>query len=220
MFRRDLLAKQLKLMGIAVPEEAYAPLLWFLEELGRWNRRINLTAITDPEEGVEKHLVDSLTLLPLLRGDETVLDVGSGGGFPGLPLKIVYPQLKICSIDAIRKKIEFQQHVVRKLALKGFDPIHGRIEERVKDNEWAGAFEIVTARAFASLVDLVRLALPALAPGGRILAMKGSGGERELKEALPDLSEMGVICTEVRRLILPISGAGRTLFTLERIEKG
>lgn len=204
-------------MGLAVPAETCGRLVWFLGELLRWNRRINLTAITDPAEGIEKHLVDSLIPLPLLRGDETVLDIGSGGGFPGIPLKIASPGLKIRSIDAVRKKVDFQRHVVRRLALKGFEPVHGRIEEWAEKEGWNGAFGVVISRAFASLVDFGRGSLPFLAPGGRILAMKGPGGGKELAERLADLTQAGLVCTDIRYVTLPVSGAVRTLISLQRI---
>lgn len=213
----DLLIRQLTSMGFLITGEGCERLVWFLQEMGHWNRHINLTAITDPVEGVEKHLIDSLTLLPMLRGDETLLDIGSGGGFPGIPLKIALPELEILSIDAVRKKVDFQVHVARRLALKGFEARHGRAEEMGRRKEWAGGFEVITSRAFATLVDFARVALPFFAPGGRLLAMKGSSGERELTDSLPELTRMGLVSTDIQHVFLPVSGAARTLISLQRI---
>lgn len=214
------LARQLEQMEISVSEEKRERLVWFLQELWHWNRRINLTAITDPAEGVEKHLVDSLTLLTLVQGRETLLDIGSGGGFPGIPLKIVAPELKVRSLDAVRKKIDFQLHVKRRLALKGFEPVHGRAEVWAKREGWVGCFDVVTSRAFASLVAFGHLAFPFLAPGGRILALKGALGEKELQEQESALRAIGLVSVGTRRLVLPVSGAARTIVALTRVENG
>ena len=207
----ELLARQLEQMNIHLSREGIDALISFMDELLRWNRRINLTAITDPQEAVEKHLVDSLTLLPLLQGDERVLDLGSGGGFPCLPLKIALPRLRIVSVDAVQKKIVFQRHAVRLLGLDHFEAFHGRAEDLPQISRYAAGFDVVLSRAFTSLPSFAALARPCLAPGGRIVAMKGAGGERELTEAQRQMEALGLQCREVRRLRLPASGAERTL---------
>ncbi|HKK01574.1 MAG TPA: 16S rRNA (guanine(527)-N(7))-methyltransferase RsmG, partial [Desulfuromonadales bacterium] len=202
--------------GLTVPGAVEAKLLSYLDELLRWNRRINLTAITDPAVAVEKHLVDSLTLLTLLKGDERLLDFGSGGGLPGIPLKIARAGLKILSVDAVRKKIDFQRHVVRYLGLSDFIPLHARAEEVPGRPEAALLFDLVVTRAVGPLVDLTDLAFPLLVPEGRLVAMKGPEGEREAQESEPSLAERGLYCSEVKRLHLPLSGAERLLVTVIR----
>lgn len=205
-------------LGTSLAKPVIRDLLCLRDELLRWNRRVNLTAITDPEEALEKHLVDSLTVLPELDPAGRLLDLGSGGGFPGLPLRLACPHLRVLSVDAVQKKIAFQRHMVRLLGLKGFTPWHGRAEKLPDHPEFAGGFERVVSRAFASLEDFVRLALPCLAPQGRIVAMKGQEGERELAAAMPVLSRLGLTCLLSRRLELPGSGARRTLIVLARSE--
>lgn len=199
-----------------MPADGLDRLLWFLDELLRWNRRVNLTAITDPVAGIEKHLVDSLTLLPLLSGQERLLDLGSGGGFPGIPLKIVLPRLRVLSVDAVQKKIAFQRHAIRQLGLEGFEARQGRAEQLPQMQGCGAAFDVVVSRAFTSLSAFAALALPCLSAGGRIVAMKGPEGERERTAAGSQLEEMGLVCTEVRHLQLPDSGAERTLIVLQR----
>lgn len=215
---KALLAGQLRQLSLPVPAEASEPLLRLLDELLRWNRTHNLTAITDPAEGVEKHLVDSLTLLPLLCGNERLLDLGSGGGFPGLPLKVARPDLRVVSVDAVAKKIAFQRHAVRLLGLCGFEPLHERAEALPRREGFAGGFDVVVSRAFTALPAFARLALPCLAPEGRIIAMKGAEGEAELAQAQPALAALGLACTDLRRLTLPASGAARTLIVLRRVQ--
>jgi len=213
---REHLAGQLRQLSLEVSADASDKLLRLLDELLRWNRTHNLTAITDPVEGIEKHLVDSLTLLPLLAGYERLLDLGSGGGFPGLPLKIARPDLSIVSVDSVAKKINFQRHAVRLLGLRGFEPLHARAESLSEFPGYSGGFDVVVSRAFASLPVFASLALPCLQPRGRILAMKGAEGERELMEAESELASYGLFCTDLQQLRLPASGALRCLLVLRR----
>lgn len=194
-------------------------LLLFLDELLRWNQSINLTAITNREDALVKHLVDALTLLPYLRGDETLLDMGSGGGLPGLPLKIVMAGLNLTSIDAVAKKISFQKHVIRTFALSGAVARHGRLEELGQELDLAGHFELVVARAFASLPDCVRLARPFLQPGGRLIAMKGPEGEKEVLAAEKIFTDAGFSLQRIDHFNLPGDNGERTLIILELLHR-
>ncbi|RLB67444.1 MAG: 16S rRNA (guanine(527)-N(7))-methyltransferase RsmG [Deltaproteobacteria bacterium] len=184
-----------------------------VDELLRWNPRRNLTAITDHDEVLEKHLVDSLTLLPFARQSDRLLDIGSGAGFPALPLKIVCPELEVVSVDAVGKKIDFQRHAVRTLGLTGFTALHERVEKLVGHADYRAGFDLVTARALCSLGDLVALAGPFLAPGGRLVAMKGPEGHLEFSEQRDLLSQKGWAAT-LHGLKLPVSGAERCLIEL------
>lgn len=190
-------------------------LLRFLDELLRWNQSINLTAITDRNEALIKHLVDALSLLPLLHGDETLLDMGSGGGLPGLPLKMVMPGLKLTSVDAVAKKISFQKHIIRTFALPGVVARHGRLEDLGREPALAGNFDLVVARAFASLADCVRLARPFLKPGGRLIAMKGPEGEKEVLAAEKAISSAGFALQRIDFFHLPGDNGERTLIILD-----
>lgn len=195
---------------------ARGQLVWYLEEMLRWNRSINLTAINDPEEALEKHLVDSLTLISLLRGDELLLDMGSGAGLPGIPLKIALPALRVLSLDSVHKKIVFQQHVARFLALQAFEAKACRIESLAGNPDYGYSFEVVTARALTHLSKLIKMAEPFLAPEGRLLAMKGPEGSKELEESAADMHGCGFEVEKIQRIDLPVSHAERTLIVLKR----
>jgi 16S rRNA (guanine527-N7)-methyltransferase len=209
----------LDLMQLQVAAEALPSLIWYLQEMLRWNRRINLTAISDPEEALEKHLLDSLTVLPLLQGRETLLDMGSGAGLPGIPLKLARPGLNVLSLDSVRKKIVFQQHVARSLSLSGFEALPGRIETLfLQQHNYRGHFQVVTARALAALPQLIALASPFLAPSGRLIAMKGPEGEREWTRIGPVAEHHGLMCEKAIPWRLPLFGAQRTLLVLRRID--
>lgn len=211
-----MLESQLNSFGLSISAEENRSLLWLAQELLRWNQKVNLTAITQIEDVLEKHLTDSLSLLPLLRGDERLLDMGSGGGFPGLPLKIVQPGLRVVSVDAVAKKINFQRHIVRHLNLQTFLPLHMRTEDVPLWSGFGQGFDVVVSRAFASLDDFVNHALPCLRPGGKILAMKGPDGADELTAIDGFLRKLDVVCLDCRRLLLPQSKAERLLITLAK----
>ncbi len=211
------LVRQLHSLNLEVPSGAAERLIWLLDELLRWNRRVNLTAVNNPAEGVEKHLTDSLTLLPLIAPGVRLKDIGSGGGFPCLPLKIVLPELRVCSAEASRKKVSFQRHVARTLGLRHFEAIHVRVGPN-GDSPVNGPFDVVVSRAFAGLVEFAHLALPYLRPGGKLIAMKGPEGDNEVEKCFSLLAKRGVGTPEIKHLRLPASEAARTLIILKRID--
>jgi 16S rRNA (guanine527-N7)-methyltransferase len=214
------LARQLAALAIDLAAPDRERLAWLGAELLRWNRTHNLTAITDPADVTEKHLVDSLTLLPLLPATGRLLDLGSGAGFPSLPLAIARPELAIVSVEAVGKKVAFQRHVARTLQLSGFTAVHGRAETLAADPQYAAGFDVVTARALGALPLLAAYAAPCLAPGGRLIAMKGAEGQAELAAAHDALAALGLACTGWQTLHLPVSGAERCLLVLQRAEPG
>ncbi len=150
-------------------------------ELMRWNQKVNLTAITDPMEAAVKHVLDSLAAYHLLPGDASVLDVGSGGGFPGLVLKIASPGLSVALIDASRKRVSFLKHVIRLLSLPRIEAIHARVEEIARQKEFAQRFDAAACRAFTSLSGFVEVAGPLVKKGGILVAYKGKEVDEEIK---------------------------------------
>jgi 16S rRNA (guanine527-N7)-methyltransferase len=210
-----VLQEQLQKLELEIPNNSLEQLELLVDELLRWTKRRNLTAITDRDEVLEKHLVDSLTMLPFARQASRLLDIGSGAGFPALPLKIVCSALEVVSVDAVGKKIDFQKHVARKLGLPSFTGLHARIQDLQEDESYRVGFDLVTARALTSLEDLVAMAEPFLAPGGRLVAMKGPEGEQEYSASRNRLCESGWSLA-LHRLVLPRSGAKRCLIELAR----
>lgn len=177
---RSYVAKQLE--GVTqIGSEQYDQLLQYLNEMLRWNKKINLTSIVDEGECWEKHIVDSLLVAGMLSGDEHVLDIGSGAGLPSIPLKICFSDLDVVSVDSVAKKIRFQRHVGRLLNFDRFDARSARIEQL--ESEFDARFDVVTSRAFASLELFVRHALPFVGNHGRIIALKSTGVDREIAQA-------------------------------------
>lgn len=187
----------------------------FTAELKKWSRKINLTAITADEGIAVKHFLDSLTLLKVIGPKGRLLDIGSGGGFPAIPLKIACHELHVVSVDAVEKKVIFQRHAARLLGLHNFEALHARGEELAARH--AASFDWVVSRAFSDIPTFVRIALPLLKDSGRIIAMKGRGGREEAETVAAALSELKVRVTDVIEFRLPVSGDARSLIVLERM---
>ncbi|MCD7894304.1 MAG: 16S rRNA (guanine(527)-N(7))-methyltransferase RsmG [Erysipelotrichaceae bacterium] len=162
----------------------------YYQTLIEWNQKMNLTAITDKEDVYLKHFYDSLTISFNQHFDhQSLCDVGAGAGFPSIPLKIVYPNLKITIIDSLNKRITFLKHLVDELELKDVELIHARAEEYGKTHR--ERFDIVTARAVARLDILGELCIPLVKVGGEFIALKGLKGEEELLEAEMGIEKLG-----------------------------
>ncbi len=177
---KQLLIEGSKVFGIHLDVKMVEAFDLYLKELLKWNQKINLTAIRTEKGIVLKHFLDSLSAFPYLSKTASLLDIGSGAGFPGIPLRIVRPSLKITLIDSVRKKIDFQRHIIRMLGLKDTEAIHGRIQDKEILQSMTGRFDAVISRAFSDLQTLRLLAFPFLKKGGILLAMKGELDEKEI----------------------------------------
>jgi len=151
-------------------------------ELVKWNRKINITAITDPAEVATKHFLDSLSAVQFIPPHAKLLDIGSGGGFPGIPLKVIRSGLSVTLIDASRKKVSFLKHIIRTLKLDNIEARHIRAEELAELPDYANRFDVIISRALSSLEYFVRLALPLLAERGVVIALKGEVTKSELDD--------------------------------------
>lgn len=186
---RDILKQGAREAGLAVSEADIHALEIFAAELQKWNRMVNLTAITADGEIAVKHFVDALIFAQQVHDDETVLDMGSGAGIPAIPLKICKPAVKVVSVDAVGKKIIFQRHVARLLKLEEFAAIHARVESLYTTH--SQRFDVITSRAFSRLEQFVDIAHPLLALGGRMIAMKGPAAIDEILDAEGALRNLG-----------------------------
>lgn len=186
--------------------DAYAKLLV------EWNEKMNLTAITQPEEILVKHFADSLTLLPLLpKGPVRLIDVGTGAGFPGVPLKVARPEMNLTLLDSLNKRLVFLEAVCAALGIEAAR-VHARAEEGGRQPALRERFEVATARAVASLPTLCEYCLPFVKVGGVFLAMKGPDGPEEANVAAPAVKLLGGKIREIRSVTLPPLGgepAGR-----------
>lgn len=168
-----------QLQGISEdPDLVLEKFAWYIAELLRWNQSVNLTSITDPNECWEKHIQDSLVPLSYVYKNKSMLDIGSGAGLPAIPVKLCCPELYIVSVDKVRKKINFQNHCKRHLQLDKFEAVNDHVNHLFK---YEKSFEIVIARAVASLETLIDLGAGYIKPGGRLLALKSRVENLELE---------------------------------------
>jgi 16S rRNA (guanine527-N7)-methyltransferase len=202
----ERLVRDSALLGVTLAPADAARLLTLLDELERWNRSYNLTAIESREEMITHHLLDSLSISPELEGDR-IADVGTGAGFPGLPLALVNPARQFTLIDSVGKKIRFVTHAARTLAVSNVTAVQARVETF----QPAQSFDTVTARAFAPLPSLIECAGQLCTPGGVVLAMKGRRPEEEL-ERLPAPWRL----ERCRTLAIPGLGEERCVLVLRR----
>jgi 16S rRNA (guanine527-N7)-methyltransferase len=216
---RETVVDGAAVVGVALTPDQAAAIGRHAREMIAWNRVTNLTAITDPLAVAVKHAVDSLAAAPWIHAGARVLDAGSGGGYPGIPLKIARPDLSFTLVDSVRKKVSFLTYAIGALGLDGIRAVHARLEALAHAPAFAGQFDCVVCRAFASLADFAALALPFLAPGGSLLAMKGPQAEHdhELDDAA-DGDRIVIADTpmtlRIHRYRLPVLGDRRRLIRL------
>lgn len=179
-------------LGVAVSSDQVRQLEQHAKELLAWNQSVNLTAITEPREVAVKHCLDAIAPAPLISDGARVLDAGSGGGFPGIPIKIMRSDVSVSLVDSVRKKVSFLKYAIRTLGLKEIHAVHGRLEDLGASPQYREKYDLVVCRAFSSLETFVSLAVPFLRTGGRLLAMKGPQAEHG--HEMPMLQEDGTVC--------------------------
>lgn len=187
--------------------------------LVEWNERMNLTGITEREQVYVKHFYDSLSLAFFVNMDKvtSIADIGSGAGFPSIPLKIAYPHLKVTIIDSLNKRIQFLNTLAGELGLHQVTCIHGRAEDLAREKKLRDSFDLVTARAVARLNALNELCLPFARVGGLFAAMKGAQGAEELAEASYSYKELNAKHRETHEFQLPMEEAQRHILLAEKV---
>lgn len=189
----------------------------YADLLIEWNQKINLTSIVEQKEIIVKHFLDSLTLVPWVQGDK-VADIGTGAGFPGIPLKIVFPEKKFFLVDSLAKRLDFLNEVIQKLDLNKVETIHSRAEDFGRNNQYRSSFDTVVSRAVAKLPVLMEYAVPLLKVGGVFIAAKGSQGDEEVAESANALSLLGAEIKNICKLNLGESAEHRSIIIIEKVK--
>lgn len=217
----DDLQRYAKRIGVSLTDEQVASMRTYWQAVLETNRHTNLTRITDDRDATLKHFVDSLTVLRtgLFAEGARVVDVGSGAGFPGVPLKIARPDLRIVFVDATLKRVRFLQSVIEKHNWADAQAVHGRAEDFGREKGWAGTFDVAVARAVAKLDVLAGWCLPFVRDGGHFIAMKGPDVDDELKSAGKAFRQVGGCLVRVDKLALP-DGAGERSIVIVRRRTG
>ena len=200
-------------LGVTLAPAQTALFARHARELMAWNRRMNLTAITDPDEIAEKHFVDSVVPAAFAGSPGRMLDIGSGGGFPGIPLKVCLPSTGVTLIDASRKRVHFLMHVLRLIRMEGIAARHIRAEELAGLRPAVPGFDLIVSRAVSGVKPLFDLAFPLLGENGMVMAMQGHVDPAEIEEVRRYAGRVGRSVT-IHKYRLPFSYARRTLVML------
>lgn len=210
----------LKEWNLELSELQLSQLEKYYEMLVEKNKVMNLTGITEFEEVVLKHFVDSLAIANILdmSGVNSLIDVGTGAGFPGIPIKIAFPHIKVVLLDSLKKRLLFLDEVIEELDLQDIETVHGRSEDLGKSDEYREKFLVCTSRAVANMSTLSELCIPFVKEGGMFVAYKAGGSEDEIEEGLKAIKILGGKVDKIHKLTLPDSDIER-VFAIIKKEK-
>ena len=191
----------------------------FMNLLIEKNKVMNLTGITEPKEVILKHFIDSLTVLKYINENDNIIDVGTGAGFPGIPLKIAENSLEITLLDSLNKRINFLNEVIEKINLNKVKTNHGRAEDFGQDFKYREKYDVAVSRAVAPLNVLLEYMLPFVKVGGKCICMKGSNCDEEIENSRKAIEILGGKIEEIKKFNLPNSDNNRTIFIIKKIQK-
>lgn len=203
-------------INIVFKEEQIRKFYTYMNLLIEWNNKINLTAITEPNEIIIKHFIDSLTILKYFEDKETVIDVGTGAGFPGIPIKIMKENVKVTLLDSLNKRINFLNEVIEQLELENIETIHSRIEDFGRNKKNRERFDIVTSRAVANLTTLSEYMVPLTKIGGKCICMKGVNVEEEIAKSKNAIKILGGEIVKIEKLKLPEEKSDRNIIIINK----
>lgn len=215
----SILKSQAEKIGVTIEENQAEKFINYMKLLLEWNEKMNLTAITDPNEIVQKHFIDSLTVLPYINENTKMIDVGTGAGFPAIPLKIANESTQITLLDSLNKRLNFLNEVITKLQLKEIVTVHGRAEETGKNKKYREQYNIAISRAVASLNVLVEYLLPFVKVNGICICMKGNNVEEELKNSKKAIEILGGKIEKIEEMTLPDSDIKRNIIIIRKVKQ-
>jgi len=203
--------------GVSLTPEQLRAFMKYKDLLLDWNTRMNLTGITEGRDVVLKHFVDSLTIAELVSGGVSLIDVGTGAGFPGIPLKIVFPHLRVTLLDSLDKRLTFLKAVISELELTGIETVHLRAEDAGRSKQLREQYEFAVARAVAPLPTLLELCMPFVKVGGAFIAMKGANAEQEVAGSDNALSALSSELVLKKEFDFEQIGAKRSIFVIRKV---
>lgn len=205
--------------NISVDEYKIKKFYAYMKLIQDWNEKINLTTILEPKEMIIKHFIDSLTISKRIKDDSRVIDIGTGAGFPGIPLKIVNESINITLVDSLNKRIIFLNDVVEKLELKNVEILHGRAEDFAQDSKYREKYDYVISRAVAPLNILSEYLIPYASINGEIIAMKGDNALEEIKNSQNALKQLNSYIVEEEKIELPEHVGNRYIILIKKRSK-
>lgn len=215
---RQIFLNYLKESDIALNDETLDKFDTFYELLVEWNKFMNLTAITDYEEVVLKHFIDSIILLKHFDFDKVknMIDVGTGAGFPGIPLKFVLPDVNVTLLDSLNKRIKFLDEVISRTEISGINTIHSRAEDGARDRKLRENYDLAVSRAVANLSTLLEYCLPYVKVGGYFIAYKAGNSMEEIQASKNAAKILGGEISEIKEIVLPKTDISRTFVIIKK----
>ena len=212
--------QELETLGIRLTDVQKRQFDRYYELLIEWNRVMNLTGITEYDEVNLKHFTDSLTIVRIkeMKNVSTMIDVGTGAGFPGIPIKIAFPHIKVTLLDSLNKRIKFLNQIVEELELNDVVTLHGRAEDYAKKEEYREQFDLCASRAVANLSTLSEYCLPFIKKGGCFVSYKSADSDEEIKMSEKALDILGGKIEKIDKFTLPGSDMGRALVMIEKVK--
>ncbi|MGI6587997.1 MAG: 16S rRNA (guanine(527)-N(7))-methyltransferase RsmG [Peptococcia bacterium] len=206
-------------LGLSLTTQQTSQFAIYKDELLSWNKKFNLTALIAEKEIMIKHFYDSVLGIKAYEwtGHEKVLDLGTGAGFPGIPLKIIYPSLAMVLVDSLQKRVGFLKYLLKTLGLEEIKAVHGRAEELGQAKLYREKFDLVVSRAVARLPVLVEYCLPFVKVGGTFLAYKGTEGQKEGQEASMAIKKLGGKLLKIESFVLPEQMGLRTIIVIQKV---
>ena len=214
----ERLKELLKEINIEIDEKEVNDFYEYMTELIEWNKKINLKAITDPNDIILKHFVDCLTINKYIKNDDKVVEIGTGAGFPGIPLAIMNSKTNFTLVDSLNKRINFLNEIINKIELKNVEAVHSRAEEFGQNKLYREKYDIAVSRAVANLSVLLEYLLPAVKVGGKVICMKGSQVEEEINDAKFAIKELGGKIISREEFCLPDTDMKRNIIIIEKIK--
>lgn len=216
---KEKLKENAEIIGVTLDDTMLEQFYNYKNLVVEWNEKINLTAITDDLEFAVKHFVDSLTINKYIEQGKTIIDIGTGAGFPGIPVKILNKENKVVLFDSLNKRLKVLEDIIEKIGINNIETLHGRAEETFKNKNHREKYDIATSRAVAALNVLVELMLPAVKVGGICICMKGNNADVEIEEAKKAIKELGGEIIKVEKITLPELNLERNIVIIKKVKQ-
>jgi 16S rRNA (guanine527-N7)-methyltransferase len=212
------ICNKMNYFNIAVNDKQIRKFYDYMQLLLEWNEKMNLTTILDQDEIIVKHFIDSVSINKFISKDSSIIDIGTGAGFPGIPIKIINENTSMTLLDSLNKRIIFLEEIIKSLDLKNIIATHGRAEDFGKNSEYRQKFDYATSRAVAPLNYLLEYMLPFVKLGGKCICMKGVDIEEELLRADNAISKLGGEIEEILKIKLPESNLERNIIVIKKVK--